>query len=51
MSDYIFAVVFLMFFGALFLSAIMSFFADTDTFRAIDEKIAKLIRGRDNETD
>lgn len=51
MSDYIFAVAFLILFGVSFLGAVMAFFADTETFRAIDEKIAKLIRGKDDETD
>jgi len=49
MSDYIFAIVLLMLFVSLFLGAVMTFFADTETFQAIDEKIAKLIRGKDYE--
>ena len=49
MSDYIFAIVLLMLFGSLFLGAVMAFFADTETFKAIDEKIANLIRGKDYE--
>ena len=50
MSDYIFAGVLLILFGVSFLGAVMAFFADTETFRAIDEKIAKLIRGKDDES-
>ena len=49
MSDYICVVPFLILFGITFLGAVMAFFEDTDTFRAIDEKIAKLIRGKDDE--
>lgn len=51
MLDYIFYIfvgAFLMLFVVCFLGAAMAFFEDTDTFRAIDEKIAKLIRGKDD---
>ncbi len=49
MSDYIFAGVLLILFGVSFLGAVMAFFSDTETFQAIDEKIAKMIRGKDDE--
>lgn len=49
MLDYIFAIAFLILFGLITLGIATMFFADTDTFRAIDEKIAKLIRGKDDE--
>lgn len=49
MFDYIFAVALLILFVFITLGIAVMFFADTDTFRAIDEKIAKLIRGKDDE--
>ena len=49
MLDYIFVVGWLILFVALILGIAMAVFEDTDTFQAIDEKIAKLIRGKDDE--
>ena len=51
MLDYIFVVAFLILFVVIILGIAMACFEDTDTFRAIDEKIAKFIRGKDDETD
>ena len=49
MLDYICAVALLILFGIIVLGIATMFFFDTATFRAIDEKIAKLIRGKDDE--
>jgi len=40
---------FLIFFIILFVGMFASFLNDTETFKAIDEKIAKWLRGKDNE--
>lgn len=48
MFNCIFAIALLILFVFITLGIAVAFFEDTDTFRAIDEKIAKLIRGKDD---
>ena len=49
MIDIIGAIAFLLLFGIVAVGIFSALFSDTATFRAIDEKIAKLIRGKDDE--
>ena len=49
MIDILGAIGFLLLFGTVVGGIFLAFIEDTDTFRAIDEKIAKLIRGKDDE--
>lgn len=49
MLDYIFAVGFILLLGFFILAIVTALLDDTETFRAIDKKIAKFIRGKDDE--
>ncbi len=49
MLEIIGAIGLLLLFGTVSVGIFSAYFSDTATFRAIDEKIAKLIRGKDDE--